>query len=79
MGKGRVELADEQLAQVSGGQASEYVKIFCYMFGQGKPLSDKCMEFLELVKEGSDHDCYVFLRNAEGTDPLLDEVFEKFF
>ena len=73
------ELSDAELAQVSGGKAIECVKILCYMLSQGERLSSKCMEFLELVQNGYDNDCYLFLKNAEGTDPLLDEVFEKFF
>ena len=73
------ELTEEELAQVSGGKAIECVKILCYMLSQGERLSSKCMEFLELVQNGYDNDCYLFLKNAEGTDPLLDEVFEKFF
>ena len=73
------ELTEEEIAQVSGGKAIECVKILCYMLSQGERLSSKCMEFLELVQNGYDNDCYLFLKNAEGTDPLLDEVFEKFF
>ena len=73
------ELTPEEIAQVSGGKTIECVKILCYMLSQGERLSSKCMEFLELVQNGYDNDYYLFLKNAEGTDPLLDEVFEKFF